>query len=59
MTADMGKAKVTVELCRTDVQKILFELRKASSVYGNMPGLRASTRCYVINHIIKKLNSKL
>lgn len=48
-----------MEICRTDLLKIIKYLGDATGVYDQMPGQRNVCRAWVIRQLIKKLNRKL
>ncbi len=48
-----------MEICKTDLQKIIKYLGDAAVVYDNQPGQRSVCRAWVIRQLIKKLNKKL
>ena len=48
-----------MEVCKTDMQKIIKYLDDAARMYDNHPGQRNVCRAWVIRQLIKKLNKKL
>ena len=48
-----------MEVCNTDMQKIIKYLDDAAIMYDNHPGQRNVCRAWVIRQLIKKLNKKL
>lgn len=48
-----------MDICKTDVQKIIKYFDDAAKVYDSMPGLRNKCRAWCIRQQIKKLNIKL
>jgi hypothetical protein len=48
-----------MEICKTDMQKIIKYLDDAAKVYDNLPGKRNTCRAWVIRQQIKKLQKKL
>ena len=48
-----------MEVCKTDMQKIIKYLDDAAIMYDNLPGQRNVCRAWVIRQLIKKLNKKL
>ena len=48
-----------MEVCKTDMQKIIKYLDDAAIMYDNQPGQRNVCRAWVIRQLIKKLNKKL
>lgn len=48
-----------MEICRTDVQKIIKYLGDAAGMYDQMPGQRNVCRAWVIRQLIKKLLKKI
>lgn len=48
-----------MEVCKTDMQKIIKYLDDAAIMYDNHPGHRNVCRAWVIRQLIKKLNKKL
>lgn len=49
----------TVEICQTDLRKIIKYLTDAAVMYDNLPGRRNSCRAWMIRQLIKKINKKL
>lgn len=47
-----------MDICKTDVQKIIKYLDDAAKVYDTLPGQRNVCRAWVIRQQIKKLNKK-
>ena len=47
-----------MEVCKTDMQKIIKYLDDAAIMYDNHPGQRNVCRAWVIRQLIKKLNKK-
>ena len=45
-----------MEVCKTDVQKIVKYLSDAALLYDRQPGLRMSERARVIRQLNRKLN---
>lgn len=48
-----------MNICKTDVQKIIKYLDDAAKVYDTLPGQRNKCRAWVIRQQIKKLNKKI
>lgn len=48
-----------MEICKTDVQKIIKYFDDAAKVYDTLPGQRNNCRAWVIRQMIKKLEKKL
>lgn len=48
-----------MDICKTDVQKILKYFDDAAKVYDTLPGQRNNCRAWVIRQMIKKLEKKL
>lgn len=48
-----------MDICKTDMQKIIKYLDDAARVYDTMHGQRNNCRAWVIRQMIKKLNKKL
>lgn len=48
-----------MEICKTDMQKIIKYLDDAAKVYDSLPGQRNNCRAWVIRQMIKKLEKKL
>lgn len=48
-----------MEVCKTDVQKIIKYLDDAVKVYEGLPGQRNVCRAWVIKQQIRKLQKKL
>lgn len=48
-----------MEICKTDMQKIIKYLDDAAKVYDTLPGQRNTYRAWVIRQQIKKLQKKL
>lgn len=48
-----------MEVCKTDVQKIVKYLSDAASLYDKQQGLRMKGRAWTIRQLIKKLDRKL
>ena len=48
-----------MDICKTDVQKIIKYFDDAAKVYDTMPGQRNNCRAWVIRQMIKKLENKL
>ena len=48
-----------MDICKTDVQKILKYFDDAAKVYDTLPGQRNNSRAWVIRQMIKKLEKKL
>lgn len=49
----------SVQICKTDVQKIIKYFDDAAKVYDTLPGQRNNCRAWVIRQMIKKLEKKL
>ena len=47
------------DLCKTDLKLVIKYLSDAVSLYESLPGLRCSSRAWVIRRLIRKLNVKL
>ena len=47
------------DLCKTDLKLVIKYLSDAASLYESLPGLRCSSRAWVIRRLIRKLNVKL
>lgn len=48
-----------MDICKTDVQKIIKYFDGAAKVYDTLPGQRNNCRVWVIRQMIKKLEKKL
>ena len=48
-----------MEVCKTDMQRIIKYLGDAALLYDRQPGLRMSERARVIRQLNKKMNKKL
>ena len=48
-----------MDICKTDVQKIIKYFDDAAKVYDTLPGQRNNCRAWVIRQMIKKLEKKL
>lgn len=48
-----------MEVCKTDMQRIIKYLGDAALLYDKQPGLRMSERARVIRQLNRKLNKKL
>lgn len=48
-----------MDICKTDVQKIIKYFDDAAKVYDALPGQRNNCRAWVIRQMIKKLEKKL
>lgn len=48
-----------MEICKTDILKIVKYLSDAAVMYDNQPGQRNTCRAWVIRQLIRKLNKKL
>ena len=48
-----------MDICKTDVQKIIKYFDDAAKVYDTLPGQRNKCRASVIRQMIKKLEKKL
>lgn len=48
-----------MDICKTDVQKIIKYFDDAAKVYDTLPGQRNKCRAWVIRQMIKKLEKKL
>lgn len=48
-----------MEICKTDVQKIIKYLDDAAKMYDTIPGQRNVCRAWVIRNLIKKMSKKL
>lgn len=48
-----------MDICKTDVQKIIKYLDDAAKVYDFLPGRRFACRAWVIRQQVKKLKTKL
>lgn len=48
-----------MDICKTDVQKIIKYFDDAAKVYDTLPGQRNNCRAWVIRQMIKKLENKL
>lgn len=48
-----------MEICKTDLQKIIKYLGDAAVLYDTMPGQRNVCRAWVIRQLIRKINNKL
>ena len=46
-----------MEICKTDMQKIIKYLDDAAKVYDTLPGQRNTCRAWVIRQHIKKLQN--
>lgn len=47
-----------MDICKTDVQKIIKYFDDAAKVYDTLPGQRNNCRAWVIRQMIKKLRAK-
>ncbi len=47
-----------MDICKTDVQKIIKYFDDAANLYDTMPGQRNNCRAWVIRQMIKKLQKK-
>lgn len=47
------------DLCKTDLKLVIKYLTDAALLYDTRPGLRYSSRAWVIRRLIRKLNVKL
>ncbi len=47
-----------MDICKTDVQKIIKYFDDAAKVYDTLPGQRNNCRAWVIRQMIKKLEKK-
>lgn len=48
-----------MEICKTDVKKIVAYLDDAAKLYDTCKGLRYSCRAQMLRRLSKKLNNKL
>nr|UWI14016.1 MAG: hypothetical protein [Bacteriophage sp.] len=48
-----------MEICKTDMQKIIKYLDDAAKLYDTLPGQRNICRAWVIRQQVKKLQRKL
>lgn len=48
-----------MEICKTDVQKIIKYLCDAAAMYDQQPGQKNVCRAWVIRRLIAKINKKL
>lgn len=48
-----------MEICKTDVRKIIQYLNDSAILYDNQKGLRSSCRAQMLRRLSKKLNNKL
>lgn len=48
-----------MEICKTDMQKIIKYLDDAAKVYDTLPGQRNTCWAWVIRRLINKLQNKL
>ena len=48
-----------MEICKTDILKIIKYLSDAAVMYDSLPGQKNVCRAWVIRRLIKKLNKKL
>lgn len=48
-----------MEICKTDVQKIIKYLCDAAAMYDRQPGQKNVCRAWVIRRLIAKINKKL
>lgn len=48
-----------MEVCKTDMQRIIKYLGDAALLYDRQPGLRMSERARMIRQLNRKLNKKL
>lgn len=48
-----------MEVCKTDMQKIIKYLGDAAGMYDTLPGQRNTCRAWCIRQLIRKLNRKL
>lgn len=48
-----------MDICKTDVQKIIKYFDDAAKVYDTLPGQRNICRAWVLRQMIKKLEKKL
>lgn len=47
-----------MDICKTDVQKIIKYFDDAAKVYDTLPGQRNNCRAWVIRQMIRKLEKK-
>lgn len=57
--AERRGVRTTVQICKTDVQKIIKYLDDAAQMYDMLPGQRNVCRAWVIRNMVKKLSKKL
>ena len=50
---------MTMEVCKTDAQRIIKYLDDAAKMYDTIPGQRNVCRAWVLRNIIEKLSKKL
>lgn len=48
-----------MDVCKTDMQKVVKYLDDAARLYDTLPGRRNACRAWVIRNLIRKLNHKL
>ena len=48
-----------MDICKTDVQKIIKYFDDAAKVYDTLPGQRNVCRAWVLRQMIRKLEKKL
>ena len=48
-----------MDICKTDVQKIIKYFDDVAKVYDTLPGQRNNCRAWVIRQMVKKLEKKL
>lgn len=46
------------DLCKTDLKLVIKYLSDEAALYDTQPGLRCSSRAWVIRRLIRKLNVK-
>lgn len=56
--AERRGVRTDVQICKTDVQKIIKYFDDAAKVYDTLPGQRNNCRAWVIRQMIKKLEKK-
>lgn len=55
----MGNKAKYYRLPKTELQNVVFELKKARGMYADMNSQRACCRVYMIDRLLERLNAKL
>lgn len=48
-----------MEICKTDLQKIIKYISDAAEMYDRQPGQRSLCRAWMLRRLARKLNKKL